>query len=73
MEAEITNQEVLEIMSDGGEKICDHALTQWISGKYCGPRPWSDDDEKMRQENIRRWNEIKRMIRPLTKEIKELI
>ena len=67
---EITDQEVFQIMIDGGEKLCDYALTQWISGKYCGPRPWSESDEDMRQENIRRWNKIKGKIRPLAKKMR---
>jgi hypothetical protein len=58
------DREVLRIMVDGAERICQHAEDQWLGGKY-GP------DEERRRESLKRWATIRRRIRPLANEIKE--
>jgi hypothetical protein len=61
---EVKDCEVIKIMIDGGEKLCDYAIEQWIGDKY-------KLGEDMRRESILRWNKIKSRIRPLVKELRE--
>jgi len=61
---DITDEEILKIMIDGGEKLCDYALDLWITDKY-------KLGEAARQQNMKRWSEIKGRIRPLARSIKE--
>ena len=68
---EVTDSEVLQIMIDGGERLCDYALDKWIAGDYCGPRPWSDQEEKMRQAFILRWKKTRTRMRELGRKIKD--
>ena len=59
---EITDREVVKIMVDGGERLCEYALEKWIGNAY-------QTDEKTRQEYIQRWKAIKARIRPLSKRL----
>lgn len=34
MKDQIDDSEVVQMMMDGGEKLCDYAIAQWNSGKY---------------------------------------
>lgn len=56
----ISDSEVIKVMVDGGERLCDHALTQWINDAY-------KLSEDVRQENITRWNALRRRIRDVAK------
>ena len=68
---EPTYEEVLDIMVDGGKKLCDYALDKWISYSYCGFPP-TPEDEKMRQEYLKHWHKIKDMIdRKWTRQVSE--
>ena len=59
----VSDSEVLKIMIDGGEKLCDYALAKWISNAY-------GTDNETRQESIMRWNEVRRRIRVVAKQFK---
>ena len=61
---DISDKEVIKIMVDGGEKLCDHAIEQWEGYKY-------GHDYDLRQGNLLRWKTIKSRIRGIAKEIKE--
>jgi hypothetical protein len=65
----VTDEEILNIMVDGGEKLCDYAITQWASYKYATyPNP-TQNDEDTRRESLLRWNQLKSQIRPLAKKL----
>lgn len=66
---EVTTKEVIKVMIDGGERLCDWATEQWVSGKYDGNDLSLAD---MRKENLLRWTEIRRQIRVLGKRLEEL-
>ena len=61
---EVTDREVLDIMKDGGKKLCKYALDQWIGNVY-------RLDEESRQAHIKRWHEIESRITDLAYKIKE--
>jgi hypothetical protein len=60
-----TDKGIIDLMVQGGEQICDHALAQWYSNKY-------QTDEKTKQQSIQEWNAKRRRIRELAKKIKAL-
>lgn len=57
---------ILDIMRDGGYKICDHALEQWIGDKY-------KLGEDMRQIYIREWKAKREEIYALYNELKAIL
>jgi hypothetical protein len=61
----IDDNEVISIMVNGGEQLCDHALECWIGDKY-------KLGEEMRQAYIQRWGAIKRRIRKIANQIKSM-
>lgn len=62
---QVDTREVINIMIDGGNKLCDYATEQWLSGKYGDNDP--DQYLAMRKENLQRWAEIRRRISELGK------
>ncbi len=52
-----TEDDVLGVMVDGGEKLCDHALAKWIGNEY-------HQTEECRAEYVHWWGEVRRAIRP---------
>lgn len=67
---QVDTREVIKIMVDGGNKLCDYATDRWVSGKYDGGDP--ELSATMRRENLQRWAEIRRQISVLGKQLKEL-
>lgn len=67
---QVDTREVISIMIDGGNKLCDYATDQWLSGKYDSNDP--DQSFAIRKENLQRWAEIRRRISELGKELREL-
>ena len=67
---QVDTREVIKVMIDGGNKLCDYATEQWLSGKYSDSDP--DLAATMRKENLQRWAEIRRRIGELGKELREL-
>lgn len=63
IDSEVTDSEVLQVMIDGGKKLCDYAIEQWEGTKY-------QMSEAQRLEYKTRWKKIKEMITPLSKNIK---
>ena len=51
----ITFDEVLQVMTDGGERLCDEAITKWRSGQY-------GINKDMTNEYIARWKRIRDLI-----------
>lgn len=66
---QVTTHEVINVMIDGGDRLCDYATEQWMSGKYDNGR---EDLMPMRSENLQRWAEIRKRIRELGRELKQL-
>jgi hypothetical protein len=66
---EVSAREVINVMVDGGKKVCDYAEEQWLSGKYDGDDPKLAD---MRRDNLKRWSEIRKQINVLAKQLREL-
>lgn len=62
--------EVINVMIDGGERLCDYATEQWVSGKYDSRD--AELSDAMRKENLQRWSEIRKRIRELGRELKQL-
>ena len=58
----ITDAEVKKIMIDGGKRLCDYAIEQWVSGKYSTGGKFIQKEWNYRQLNIQRWKEIKNRI-----------
>jgi len=63
MEQKADDLEVISIMVNGGERICDEAIAKWTSGKY-------GNDADFVQENVMRWEANRRRIRELAKVLK---
>jgi len=61
---EVSDSEVINIMVDGGHRVCDHAQRQWIADKY-------NLGEEVRRENIQRWKAIRKRITELGRLLKE--
>lgn len=70
MTTQVDTREVIKVMVDGGNKLCDYATEQWLSGKYDGGDP--ELSAAMRRENLQRWAEIHRQISVLGKQLKDL-
>jgi hypothetical protein len=69
---EISDREVIGIMVDGGKRVCDHAIEQWLSGKYDFPAPeYAEENRKRRREHEQRWKAIRERIGEIAKRIKE--
>ena len=66
VEQEVSNGEVVRIMIDGGKKLCDYALEQWIANKY-------QMDEEARRYHITRWKVIKDRITVVGHALREAI
>lgn len=66
---EVGIREVINVMVDGGKKLCDYAEEQWIAGKYDNGNPQFAD---MRSDNLKRWAEIRKQINVLAKQLREL-
>jgi hypothetical protein len=47
----ITDKEVIDVMKQGGKKVVKEALTKWYNNDY-------RLSETVREENIKRWQEI---------------
>lgn len=62
----VTDSEVIGVMKDGGRQLCEYAREQWYSGKY-------GNDQKMKQENLKRWREIENRIPELARLLKEVV
>ena len=61
-----SDREVINIMIQGGEQICDYALSKWIADEY-------KLGEESRRENIKHWKETRTRIRSLANEMKKQI
>lgn len=59
-------EEVLELMIDGGERLCDYALDKWMGDHY-------HLGEDMRQQMLKEWGANRRGIRPLANRIKSAL
>jgi hypothetical protein len=58
--------EIIDLMIQGGEQICDYAKTQWISDKY-------KLGDEMRKQYILEWSEKRRSVRFVGKMMKEIL
>lgn len=66
MKADITDDEVLRVMVEGGEELCDAAPEKWIGNEY-------ESDTVVRGAYLERWAKIRRRIRPLAAELRILL
>lgn len=64
---EVSDQEVIQVMIDGGRRLCDYAKEQWVAGKY------GRDNQQMIRDNLQRWNAIECRISELGKLLKGAI
>lgn len=60
---DITDEEVIGIMVDGGKKLCEYAVTQWATNKY-------QMDHATNLAHIARWRRIGTRIAELGRELK---
>jgi len=60
------DDDVINIMVDGGKRLCDYALEQWIGDKY-------KMGEEVRHQYIAEWKAKKARISPIAKEWKQQI
>jgi len=65
MAESVTNQDILKIMIDGGEQLCNEAMSKWMNPEYCRGL------EDIAPERKRWWSEARRQVRIFAKEIKE--
>lgn len=54
----VYDKEVISVMVNGGERLCDEAIKKWYGGEY-------GQERELIRENIQRWLYIKRRIREL--------
>jgi hypothetical protein len=66
---QVPTHEVIDVMIDGGERLCDYATDQWLSGKY---DRGAESSDAMQKENLQRWSEIRKRIRRLGRELKQM-
>lgn len=62
---EITNDEVLRLMIDGGENLCDDAMGKWMNPEY------HKGLEDVVMERRTWWSAARRRIREFAREIRE--
>lgn len=62
MDTNFTDREVLRIMIEGGEQLCDAATKKWVNDEYKA-------GDEMRRDSLQRWAAIRNRIRPLAKEL----
>jgi hypothetical protein len=67
---EVRDNEVIQVMKDGGLKLVEYARKQWLSGIYDMP---GGDNHEFRQIHLNRWKEIEQRIPELAQLLKEVV
>jgi hypothetical protein len=60
------DRDVLNIMRDGADTICDHASRKWMANEY-------GTSEQMRQDSLKQWREKRQRAHEIISELREQI
>ena len=62
----VDDKEVLKVMLNGANEVCDNAIGKWFAGKY-------GTDQELIRDNVKRWNNIKKRINKLIQRLRETV